>query len=137
MVQQLEFGVEVVNTGTSAIALSSVAVRYWYTEDATGTQQTACGLAAVGCGAVSLSVHPVSPARATSDAYVEIAFTGVTMLAPGASSGEVRLSITKTSATPFNQGNDYSFRSTGASYLDAPTVTAYIGGRLAWGTEPP
>jgi hypothetical protein len=136
MVHQIEFGATIVNMSDMPIALNTVTMRYWYTEDATGTQQPRCDGAMVGCSAVSLSVHAVTPARPGADAYVELAFTGGDMLAPQAATGEVRITILKTNPTTFTQSNDHSFRSTGAVYVDAPNITGYVGGQLAWGTEP-
>jgi cellulose 1,4-beta-cellobiosidase len=84
-----------------------------------------------------LSTHAVAPVRATADTYLEVGFMGTAMLAPSASSGEVRLNLTGANALSYDQANDYSFQSTGAVYVEAPRVTAYLGGTLAWGTEPP
>jgi hypothetical protein len=136
-VTQLEMGVNVINTGPAPIALSTVTVRYWYTADNTGTQEPQCDSANLGCSSVSLSAHGVTPNKTNADTYIEVAFTGSTMLAPNASTGEVRITVVKTGVPSYNQANDYSFRSTGASYVDAPSLTAYAGGRLLWGTEPP
>ena len=141
-VQGLEFGVRVANASAAPIALNTITLRYWYTVDGTGTQQPNCIGAALGCPAVSRAVTVVTPARPMADAYVQIGFVaamldGGTMLAPNTETGEIRISIAKTNAVSFNQANDYSFRSTGANYFDAPNITAYVGGTLVWGTEPP
>ena len=128
------------NAGAAPIALNTVTLRYWYTEDGTGTQQPNCVGSALGCPAISFAVNPVTPARPMADAYLQIGFVGGMldggMLAPNTDSGEIRISIAKTGAVSFNQPNDYSFRSTGANYFDAPNITAYMGGTLIWGTEP-
>jgi hypothetical protein len=136
MVHQIEFGVSIVNTSDTPVALNTVTMRYWYTEDATGMQQPRCDSGIVGCSAVSLGVHAVTPPRLRADAYVELAFTGGAMLAPNAETGEIRITVLQTSSSMFTQSNDHSFRSTGAVYVDAPNLTAYVGGRLAWGNEP-
>jgi hypothetical protein len=136
MVQQIEFVTRIVNTSDAPVALSGVTMRYWYTEDATGAQQTRCDSDSATCQAVSLVVHAVNPARPTADAYVELSFTGGGMIAARAQAPEIRISILKTNPSPFGQRNDHSFTSTGAMFVDAPNVTAYVGGRLVWGTEP-
>jgi hypothetical protein len=135
MVQQIEFSVRIVNTSDVPIALNTVTTRYWYTEDATGTQQPRCDGGTSICPSASLGVHAVTPPKPTADAYVELSFTSG-MLAAHAETDEIRITVLKTNSSMFSQRNDYSFRSTGASFVDAPNVTAYLGGRLAWGAEP-
>jgi hypothetical protein len=135
MINPLELGLDVVNTSAMPIALSRITLRYWYTVDATGTQQARCNGAALGCQAVSLAVRLVNPPRVNANAYLEVGFLGTAMLAPNAASGEIRMSILG-SAGLYDQRNDYSFKSTGAVYAEAPNVTAYLGGTLAWGSEP-
>jgi endoglucanase len=134
--QGIEFGVRVANASAAPVTLNAITIRYWYTEDGTGTQQPSCVGAAPGCAAVSLAVRPVTPARPMADAFLEIGFVGAAMLAPNTDTGEIRITIGKTNAVSFNQPNDYSFRSTGANYVDAPNITAYQAGGLVWGTEP-
>ncbi len=137
MVSQLEFGVAADNRGAASVALSAITIRYWYTTDATGMQQPRCVSAGVGCAAVSLAVHPVTPSRAGADAYLEVGFVGTSMVAAGAGTGEVRISVRGASSGMYEQSGDRSFQSTGAQYVEAPNVPAYVGGKLAWGTEPP
>jgi len=133
-VSQLEFGVTVANASSAPIALSTITLRYWYRADATGTQQAT----RVGSDlAVTLNVRQPNPPKSSADAYVEVGFVGAGMLAPGTDSGPIQISVRGSTASNYDQTNDYSFQSTGASYLDATTVTAYTGARLSWGTEPP
>jgi hypothetical protein len=136
MVQLIEFAVRVVNDSDTPIALNDVTARYWYTEDGTGMQQARCDSPSAVCSATSLTVHAVTPTRPTADAYLELGFSGGAMLAAHAATDEVRITLSKTNASAYTQSNDHSFKSTGASYIDATNMTAYVGGRLAWGVEP-
>jgi hypothetical protein len=136
MVQLIEFAVRVVNDSDAPIALNGVTARYWYTEDGTGTQAPRCDSLPAVCSVTSLGVHAVTPSKPTADAYLEIGFSGGAMLAPHAATDEIRVTLAKTNASAYTQSNDHSFKSTGASYIDAPNITAYEGGRLSWGIEP-
>jgi hypothetical protein len=130
-----EFSIVVYNTGTQPVALNTVTVRYWYTTDGTGTQSALCVTALPSCAAVSFSFQPVTPAKATANEYLEIAFTMATTLAAGANTGEIRIGLRNSMNANFNQTNDYSFVNAGA-FQDWANITAYTSGNLAWGTPP-
>jgi hypothetical protein len=129
-VLQSEFSMKVINTGTSSIPLNAVSVRYWYTIDGTGTQSGTCTNALHPC---SIGFLPASPAKPTADEYAVISFFGGTLL-PGEDTGEVQ--VVFQGAGTYDQTNDYSFTDTGANFLDAGHLTAYLSGKLVWGTPP-
>jgi endoglucanase len=132
---QIRPGLQLVNTGSAALPLSDVTVRYYFTRDGgTSTFSTWCDYAAIGCGNVRTRVVPLATAVSGADAYLEVSFTGGTLPA-GASSGDLQLRLNKTDWSPFNESDDYS-RGTGTSYADAAKVPAYSGATLAWGTPP-
>jgi len=131
----LYVNVKVVNTGTDAIALSTVKVRYYYTNDGTQSNSFACDYSPAGSGNITGTFGTVSGA-ATADRYVEIGFTsGAGSLAAGGST-TAQCRIWKSDWSNFTQTNDYSFNATASSFVDTTTVTGYIGGTLVWGTEP-
>jgi endoglucanase len=133
--QQIQPGLAVINTGTAAIPLTGVTLRYWFTsEGTTPTYSTWCDYAQLGCSAVSSRVVRLSTLRPGADAYLELSFTGGT-LAPTASSGEIQSRLNKTDWSSFTQTDDYSFGAA-ATYTDAPKVTAYLDGARVWGSEP-
>ncbi|GAA2377791.1 hypothetical protein GCM10010170_083260 [Dactylosporangium salmoneum] len=74
------------------------------------------------------------PAVSGADAYIEVGFTGGS-LAPGANTGEIQLRVSRTDWQPVSETNDYS-RGAATAYTDAMTVPGYVGGSLAWGTQP-
>ncbi|WP_439379612.1 glycoside hydrolase family 9 protein [Amycolatopsis lexingtonensis] len=132
---QIRTSLQIVNRGSTAVALTGVTARYWFTGDATTpAYQLWCDYAVAGCGNVTLRIVKLGSPRPGADAYVELGFTGGT-LAAGAATGEVQIRVAKSDWTAFNQADDYSFR-TAASFTDLATTTAYRSGTLSWGVEP-
>ncbi len=132
---QIRPGLQLVNTGASALNLSTVTARYYFTKDAGSSDfSTWCDYAAVGCGNIHLRVVPLSPAVSGADAYLEISFSGAT-LAAGATTGDIQLRLNKSDWSAFDESNDYS-RGTANSYTDSTKIAAYTGSTLVWGTPP-
>jgi endo-1,4-beta-xylanase len=132
---QIKPGLQLVNTGDSAVDLSTVTMRYWFTgESGSNSYNTWCDWSPLGCGTITHRVAASSTPRPGADHYIEVGFTGGTV-APGASTGDIQLRIAKSDWSGFDESDDYS-HSAGTSYADDPTVAVYIGGVLAWGIEP-
>ncbi|MGW0719287.1 cellulase family glycosylhydrolase [Streptomyces sp. NPDC002778] len=125
---------QVANTGSSAVRLDAVTVRYYFTRDGSSSVSAWCDYAAVGCAQVKLRVVPLATAVSGADAYLEVSFTGGS-LAAGGNTGDIQLRMSKADWSNFNETNDYS-RTTSTTYTDAPAVPAYTGTTLAWGTPP-
>jgi hypothetical protein len=136
--QELKPHLEIVNNGTSAVSLSSLTLRYFFTKDSTpATDLTfVCDYAQVGCTNLSGTFNTWTGTNA--DEYAEIAFqAGAGSIAPGTNSGEIQARIHPTDyAYMFTQTNDYSFDSTKTAYTPWTHVTLYQNGTLVWGTEP-
>ncbi|WP_328455533.1 glycoside hydrolase family 6 protein [Streptomyces sp. NBC_00386] len=128
-------GLKLLNSGSAAVDLSKVTIRYWFTGESTSAgYQTFCDWAQLGCSTVKTSVSAVSPSRTGADHYLEVGFTSGS-LAAGADSGDLQLRMAKSDWSNFDESNDYS-RGAGTSYADAAKVTVYVSGTLVWGTEP-
>ncbi|MFI6946493.1 glycoside hydrolase family 6 protein [Streptomyces sp. NPDC050422] len=131
---QIRMGLQLVNTGTTAVDLSTVKVRYWFTPEAgASTFGTSCDWAVIGCGTLTHGVKTAGSAAGASH-YLEVGF-GSGTLAAGASTGEMQLRLNKSDWSNFNEADDYS-RSTVTSYTDAAKIGVYVTGALAWGTAP-
>ncbi|MHA6530456.1 glycoside hydrolase family 48 protein [Paenibacillus sp. BAC0078] len=127
----------IVNNGTTAVDLSKVKLRYYYTIDGDKPQQFNVDYATLGGGNVLGSFVKLTPAVTGADYYVEVSFAaGAGSLAPGANTGEIQLRINKTDWSNYNEVGDYSYDPSKTSYTDWTKVPLYINGVLAWGVEP-
>jgi O-glycosyl hydrolase len=126
---------KIVNTGSSAVSLTGLKLRYYFTRDTAQSLVFNCDYAAVGCGNISGTFVAVNPAKATADYYLEVSFASGTIPANG-DSGEIQVRFNKADWSNFNQSNDYSFSPTQTSYADWSKVTLYQAGTLVWGVEP-
>ncbi|MEU8625502.1 glycoside hydrolase family 6 protein [Streptomyces sp. NPDC048669] len=132
---QIRMGLQLVNTGSTSVDLSTVKVRYWFTPEAgASTFDTACDYAVIGCGNLTRGVQSSGSSAAGASHYLEVGF-GSGTLAAGASTGEMQLRLNKSDWSNFDETDDYS-RSTATSYADASKIGVYVTGALAWGTAP-
>ena len=130
--------IELVNDGTSAVPLSAVTVRYWFTEDGTEPLSYACDYAPVGCANIAGTYNAVSlPSGANADHYLQLSFgSGAGSLAPGANTGGIQNQIYQANYATMTQTNDYSFNAADSSFTANPDITVYYNGQLIYGTEP-
>jgi Cellulose binding domain len=128
--------IEVKNTGSAAIALSSVTIHYYYTEDGTQAQNFWCDWSSAGTANITGTFFSKSPAVANADHYLQIGFTSAAGSLAAGATVVVQSRIAKTDWSNYNQANDYSFNATATSYVPWTNITGYIAGTLNWGTEP-
>ncbi|MFD0024306.1 endo-1,4-beta-xylanase [Streptomyces sp. NPDC058382] len=132
---QIKPGLQLVNTGGTAVGLSSVTVRYWFSDpDRAVPYSSWCDWSPIDCSTVTHRVVAASTPAAGADHYLEVGFTRGT-LAPGASTGEIQLRLNKADWSDFDESDDYS-HGTGTSYADTTKITVYNGGELVRGIEP-
>ncbi|WP_407644683.1 X2-like carbohydrate binding domain-containing protein [Cohnella cholangitidis] len=127
---------KLVNTGTSAVALSNVKIRYYYTIDGEKAQSFFCDWSQVGSGNVTGTFVKLATAKTGADYYVEIGFaSGAGSLAAGQSI-DIQTRFAKNDWTNYTQTGDYSFDATDTNYVDWSKTPAYVSGTLQWGIEP-
>jgi hypothetical protein len=133
---QIKPGINLINSGTSAVALSTVTIRYYFTgESGATTYTTNCDYAVIGCSNVSSRVVTLATPVAGADRYLEISFTAGS-LAAGASLGEIQARFNKTDWSNFNEADDYS-RGTNTTFADSTKVTVFVSGQTGLGQRPP
>lgn len=126
----------ITNTGSSAISLSQLKIRYYFTEDGTQNQNFWCDWSTVGSSNVTGSFIKLDTVKDDADTCLEIGFTSSAgTLAPGASI-EVQARFAKEDWSNYNQENDFSFSNANSGYSDYTKVAAYLGDSLIWGSEP-
>lgn len=146
--QRIYFDVRVTNTGTSAIPISSLTVRYWYTWEGSGSvAQTfitptyflnnsgMISLPASGISGTFASITPVTGA----DHYLQLTFASSDgNLAPGTYM-EFGVGMLKNDNSNYTQTGDYSFNGSNA-LVSTTKATVYLttsnGTALVYGTEP-
>jgi len=129
----------IVNQGTSAVPLSELKIRYWYTREGTQAQNFWCDYSAVtgSCSNVTGTFVQVNPARPGADFYLEVGFTAAAgSVAASGQSGEIQTRFAKTDWSNYTETGDYSFDPTKTVFADWTRVTLYRNGVLIWGTEP-
>jgi endoglucanase len=129
----------IVNTGTSAVPLSELKIRYWFTREGTAAQNFWCDYSAIpgSCSNLSGTFVQVSPARTGADFYLEVSFTAAAgSIAAGGQSGEIQTRFAKSDWSNYTETGDYSFDPTKTSFADWTRVTLYRNGVLVWGVEP-
>ncbi|MFD6313672.1 glycoside hydrolase family 6 protein [Streptomyces nigra] len=128
-------GLRITNTGTTALDLTGVTARYYFTRDGGSSTVSAwCDYAAVGCSTVRLRVVPLSSPVAGADAYLEVGFSAGS-LAAGRDTGDIQVRMAKSDWSAFDETDDHS-RGTATTYTDAPAIPGYLGSALAWGAPP-
>ncbi|XID92814.1 cellulase family glycosylhydrolase [Paenibacillaceae bacterium WGS1546] len=123
------------NTGSSAVPLSDLKLRYYFTKDGLAGMNAWVDWAQIGSSNVQVTFGAASAASA--DTYAEISFSaGAGSIAANGQTGDIQLRMTKTDWTNFNEADDYSYDGTKTAYADWNQVTLYHNGALVWGIEP-
>ncbi len=123
----------IVNNGTSAVALTNLTMRYWFTAESATGYNFFCDYAQVNCSNVSGSFGT----RSDGERYLDIAFgSGAGSLAANGDSGAVQLRFAHTNWANQDETNDYSYDPTKTAFADWNQVTLYHNGSLVWGIEP-
>jgi hypothetical protein len=156
-VDQIDFLFKVVNATGAAIPLSSLAIRYYFTNELTVPGQTAIYYTDTCCGAartmfnadVIETVNPIA-AVAGADTYLETTFDAAAGLLQNGDDVQVEVGFHATGYTQnLQQTNDYSYSAatagTQAQWDACPTqctnfhscaLTVYRDGVLVWGQPP-
>jgi hypothetical protein len=139
----------IVNAGSAPQDMSEITLEYFYTAqgiltspavDCYQVSPTACpvpNLLTSSSSPLLAIFRPYTPATATADSYMLLAFSGITIPAGGSLLVRVGLhNMTSTSTSNFDLTKDYSFTAADTALTDAPNIPLYYNGILLWGTPP-
>jgi hypothetical protein len=129
---------QVVNISKQNVALSSVTLRYYFTQEGGRPYAANCIFAEIGCSKVSESIVALPTPVAGADHYLQVSFTATAgTLKPAANSGAIELQLYLPGGVAMKQSNDLSFDAGDArTYGPNKHITGYVSGALAWGDEP-
>lgn len=116
------------NNGTTAVNLSDLKLRYYFSKDGSQSMESWIDWASIGVANIQ---------RTFNDTYVELSFTSAAgSIQAGGQTGEIQLRMAKSDWSNFDETNDYSFDPTKTAFADWNKVTLYQNGMLVWGVEP-
>jgi len=136
---QLYAHYQIFNTGTNPAPLSSLTMRYWFTNETPADPlKFECDYAQVVCSNITSRLVVLSSPVTKANTYLEIGFNAAAgSIAPGQSTGEIQTRIHHVNYSNFNTDDTYSFIGDPSFvYKDTQTVTLYLNGALVWGVEP-
>ncbi|QJD87157.1 cellulase family glycosylhydrolase [Cohnella herbarum] len=123
------------NNGTTAVDLSTLKLRYYFTKDSNQSLSFWVDWAQVGSANVQGAF--VGSSGSGTDTYLEISFAaGAGSIAGGGQTGDIQGRISKADWSNFNEVGDYSYDPTKTAYANWDRVTLYQNGMLVWGTAP-
>lgn len=140
-VQDVQMHMALINFTAFTTRLSQTSVRYWFTDEEPETpNMLTMYYTPTTLAKITTRFLPASPPRAGANTVLEFTFT------PNPDAGasfvetmEFNFAFHKDGYSgTYDQSDDYSFDpKLSKSFGPNPKITAYIGGKLAWGCEPP
>jgi xyloglucan-specific exo-beta-1,4-glucanase len=127
---------KIINTGSEAIDLADVKIRYYFTVENSTDQSFWCDWSNVDSAYVTGKFVTMENPTETADCYLEIGFTSEAGSLASGKSAYVQTRFNKSNWSNYTQSNDYSFNSSAKDFADWTNVTAYISDSLQWGMEP-
>ncbi|GAB3740441.1 Ig-like domain-containing protein [Spirosoma lituiforme] len=128
---------QIVNEGDAPLVYGQLTLRYWLTaENFAPLTNLPIYYAQLGGNKIRTSYVALDNPRQGAWGYVEYRFDeSAGQLAPGGNSGEIQSGIAKQNNTNVNEADDYSYANA-QTFTANNHITAYLNGKLVWGTEP-
>ncbi|MFD5413194.1 cellulose binding domain-containing protein [Streptomyces nojiriensis] len=128
---------EVINNSKKTVALSDVALRYYFSADDASAYGSNCVQTALGCSNITAKIGMLTGSGPASSHYLQIGFTAAAgSLEPGKTSQGIGLQLFRLDHKELDQSNDLSFDAKSTHYAPTKRVAAYLGGKHVWGDEP-
>ncbi|MDP4179528.1 MAG: discoidin domain-containing protein [Bacillota bacterium] len=124
--------ITLVNTGTTAINLSDIKLRYYFTNDSGLPLSASMYWASCGNSNVTTAFNKII----NKTDYIEIGFGANAGLLNSSSTVTIKLGINAEGYPQLDQSNDYSWVLNQFTPRDDQKITAYMSNQLAWGIEP-
>jgi hypothetical protein len=132
------------DASTSSVPISSLTLRYYYTDEVHVTPQMTINWSHVSTSGadedltVNYTFGTVSPAVMDADSYVEFSFSSsASVLTPGeAAVFSWQMQGPDPATDIYTQSNDYSFDSTKTTLTAWNHVVLFESGSVAWGIVP-
>jgi len=131
---QMNPNIQLVNTGGQDIDLSTITMRYWFTNDTVPVNYN-CDYAVIGCANLVGSYETMAAPTADANSYMEISFTSGVLESYG-QSGIIQNRFARANWSSFDESDDYSYDATQSTLADYDKITVYQNGALVWGVEP-
>lgn len=131
------------NTGSNAVDLSTVKVRYYYTIDTVQDQNFWCDYAGITSPSYQIITSSITGSfvkmdtpKTGADYYAEFGFTSAAGSLAAGGIVEIQTRFGKTDWSNYSQAEDYSFNASATTYADTSKIPLYISGQLSSGAEP-
>jgi hypothetical protein len=131
----------IVNDSGSAVPLSQLTLRYWYTNETKPSQQifqvyfaqSESNWSSIPASRITSKFTTVT--RPLADTYLQVGFASTAGTLPTGAAVAVEFNIHAKNWGNYQENNDYSY-SPSTTRIDWNRVTVYRNGVLVWGTEP-
>ncbi|MFD2036842.1 LamG-like jellyroll fold domain-containing protein [Belliella marina] len=132
----IQMDLRIANTGNVPVGYENLTLRYWFTKDTEAQLNFWLDYAALGNQAIQGNFEQLELAIPGADTYLELSIdSDEGVLYPASHTGDIRIRVTKSDWSSFDQSDDHSFQHS-LVLQDHEKITLYEQGQLIYGQEP-